>query len=305
MLNRPSGVAIDASRNIYFADIQNHRVRMINIITGIITTVAGNGYNSFTGDDILATTTALNRPNGVCLDTAGNLFIADTDNHRVRMVNKKTGIMTTVAGTGIRGYNGDLQQATSANMNSPVAVVVDASGNFYLSDYLNFRIRMVTKSTGIITTIVGNGDRGHAEVGKEATLTSILGCIALALNSVGDFIISDQGDNKVYQVKLLNQIAVTTSMPSDEPTSVPTAVPTCMPSAVPTSVPSGEPTSMPSAKPTCMPSAVPTSMPSGEPTCMPSAVPTSMPSAVPSCIDRKSTRLNSSHRNTSRMPSSA
>ena len=282
ILNRPAGIAIDASRNIYFTDILNHRVRMINIITGIITTVAGDGNNRFTGDDILATTTALNRPNGLCLDTAGNLFIADTNNHRIRMVNKKTGIITTVAGTGIQGYNGDLQQATSAHLNSPLVVLVDASGNLYISDTVNNRIRMVPKSTGIITTIVGNGYAAPAEEGKEATLSSILGCGGLALDSVGDLIVSDQGCSKVFKVKLLDQTAVQTSIPSAVPTPMPSAVPTSMPSAVSTSKPSAVPTSIPGVEPTSMPSAVSTSKPSAVSRSKPSAVPTSMPSAVTS-----------------------
>ena len=305
-MNYPLGIAFDASRNIYFSDYGNHRIRMINIITGIITTVAGNGNSVFNGDNVLASTASISYPRGICFDKAGNLYIADHGNHRIRMVTKNTGIITTVAGTGTQGYNGDLRKATSAHLNWPSDITFDASGNLYIADTFNYRIRMITMSTGNITTIVGNGLKGDVKEGEQATLTPITECFAVAVNSLGDFYVSDRGSNKVLHVKLRDGSTVPTSMPTNPttistpmpsrppavPTSTPTGVPTCTPSAVPTSIPSGEPTSIPSAVPTSAPSAVPTYKPSALPTCMPSAVPTcmpsgeptSMPSAIPTCM---------------------
>ena len=275
---RPFGVAIDASRNIYITDSGNFRIRMVNITTGIITTIAGNGINGFTGDNVLATTTGLSFASGICFDTTGNLFIADYYNNRIRMVNKNTSIITTVAGTGMKGFNGDYIPATSAYLNFPADIAVDALGNLYIADTFNFRIRMVTKTTGIITTIVGTGSRGSNINGIRATSANLSESYGVALTPLGDLYIAVTDKSTIKNVKLWNQ----TAMPSAVPTSMPSAVPISMPSAVPTSMPTGEPTSKPSIVPSSMPSAVPTSMPSAVPTSDCYSEPSSMPSAVPS-----------------------
>ena len=277
---RPFGVAIDASRNIYITDSGNYRIRMVNITTGIITTIAGNGINGFTGDNVLATTTGLSFASGICFDTAGNLFIADYYNNRIRMVNKNTSIITTVAGTGMKGFNGDYIPATSAYLNFPADIAVDALGNLYIADTFNFRIRMVTKTTGIITTIVGTGSRGSNINGIRATSANLSESYGVALTPLGDLYIAVTDKSTIKNVKLWNP----TAMPSAVPTSMPSAAPTSMLSVAPTSMPSIAPTSMPSAVPTSMPIIAPTSTPSAKPTSKPSAVPTSKPSAVPTFI---------------------
>ena len=174
------------------------------------------------------------------------------------MVDKYTGIITTVAGTGNENFNGDFIPATSANLNHPAHIAVDASGNLYIADTFHYRIRMVTKRTGIITTIVGTGEEGNNIDGMLATAAQLSESYSIALSSIGDLYIADKGNSKIQHGKFVN--------PTDPPTSMPSAVPTSMPSAVPTSMASAVPTSMPSAVPTSMPSAVPTSMPSAVPT---------------------------------------
>jgi sugar lactone lactonase YvrE len=139
--NTLRGVAVDAAGSLYIADPGNNRVRKV-ARNGIITTVAGNGSRGYSGDGGAATKAALNRPEGLGLDAAGNLYIADTQNNRIRKVDT-TGIIATVAGTGVAGYSGDGGAATSALLNSPCRVALDASGNLYLSDGSNNRIREV------------------------------------------------------------------------------------------------------------------------------------------------------------------
>src|SRR5204862_483092 len=137
-------VALDARGNLYIADYGNHRIRHVALAIGIITTVAGNGVLGFAGDGGAATSASLNSPVAVALDASGNLYVADQGNHRIRKVAAATGIITTVAGNGINGFAGDGGAATSASLNYPDRVALDASGNLYIADQRNNRIRKVT-----------------------------------------------------------------------------------------------------------------------------------------------------------------
>ncbi len=139
---RPKGVTFDSSGNMYIADAGNHRIRKMTA-GGVISTLAGNGTAAYSGDGSAATGAALNSPGGVAVDAAGNLFIADTLNHRVRKVTASTGVISTVAGTGLSGYNGDNIAATSATLYQPSGVAVDSLGNLYVSDTWNHRVRKV------------------------------------------------------------------------------------------------------------------------------------------------------------------
>ena len=157
VLNAPRMVLADASGNIYIADTTNNKIRMITASTGIITTIAGTGAGGSTGDGGLAKSALLNAPYGMALDASGNLYIGDKNNNKIRMITASTGIITTIAGTGVVGSTGDGGLATSALLNAPQGVTIDLSGNIYIADTANNRLRMITKSTGIITTIAGNG----------------------------------------------------------------------------------------------------------------------------------------------------
>src|SRR5437764_164967 len=123
----------------------------------IITTAAGNGTGALSGDGGPATSASLSQPYGVTADIAGNIFIADTANNRIRLVNMSTGIITTVAGNGIGGFSGDGGPATSATLNFPRGVGLESGGNIFIADASNHRIRVVNHNTGIITTIAGVG----------------------------------------------------------------------------------------------------------------------------------------------------
>ena len=282
-VNISYGLVPDAAGNLYITDSGANRIRLITGSSGIITTIAGDGVKGYNGDNIPAISASLSFSSGINLDEEENLYIADFDNHRIRLITKSTGIITTVAGTGVGGYNGDNILATSAFLNYPADVILDIGGNLYIADSENHRIRLVTTNTGIITTIVGTGVRGYNGDNILATSAFLNAPNGIVIDKFGLMYITDLVNSRIRAVTLwtTQPTKAPTSMPS---TSMPSAVPTSMPSAVPTSMPSAVPTSMPSAVPTSMPSAVPTSMPSAVPTSMPSAVPTSMPSAVPTLI---------------------
>ena len=125
-----------------------HRIRRVDVSTGIITTVAGNGVRGYLGDGVVATTTQLNAPNGVAVDAAGNLFIADSGNHRIRRVDAGTNFISTVAGNGTRGEGGEGGPATSAELFIPADVAVDVSGNLFIAGPFENRILRVDAGTG-------------------------------------------------------------------------------------------------------------------------------------------------------------
>ena len=150
LLNLPPGMAVDGSGNLYIADTQIHRIRKVDAM-GTITTIAGTGASGYSGDGGMATEASLNFPNGVALDSSGNLYITDWRNHRVRKVDT-SGTITTVAGNGEKGFSGDNGNAVDARLHFPRDIEVDGSGNLYIVDSRNDRIRKVDTS-GIITSL--------------------------------------------------------------------------------------------------------------------------------------------------------
>jgi sugar lactone lactonase YvrE len=190
----PSGVALDAWGTLYIADQRHNRIREVDT-NGIITTVAGIGSYGYSGDGATATNAALYWPGGVGLDALGNLFIADTDNSRIRKVDTN-GIITTVAGNGSLSDSGDGGAATNAGLNAPAGVALDVDGNLYIADASNNRIRKVD-TNGIITTVVGNGIAAYAGDGGALTNASLHGPMAVALDSAGNLYIADTSNNRV------------------------------------------------------------------------------------------------------------
>jgi sugar lactone lactonase YvrE len=159
-LDSPQGLALDANQNLYIADTHNHRIRKLSLATGTITTIAGAGSAGFDGDNGPATSAHLNLPTALALDANQNLYIADTQNHRIRKITVATGTITTIAGNGTQGFSGDNSAAISASIDSPTGLAIDTSNNLYLADTHNHRIRKITAATGKITTIAGTAAAG-------------------------------------------------------------------------------------------------------------------------------------------------
>ncbi len=202
-LNDPVGVAVDASGNLFIGDSSNNRVRKVST-NGIITTVAGNGNGDYSGDGGRATSAGVQNPWGVVVDSAGNLFIADDYNQRVRKVGTN-GIITTVAGNGIAGYSGDGGRAVLAELNYPSGVVVDTFGNLFIVDFDNDRIRRVD-TNGIITTVAGSSlptgynYGGYSGDGGAATSASLNVPFGEAVDSFGNLIIADTYNQRIRKV---------------------------------------------------------------------------------------------------------
>ena len=196
----PAGVVLDRAGNLYIADRGNHRIRKVDS-SGTITTFAGTGERGFGGDGRAAVAAQLSSPSGVATDGAGNLYIADRGNQRVRKVDF-LGVITTVAGTGERGFGGDGRPADQAQLTSPADVAVDVAGNLYIADRGNYRIRKVD-SSGTITTFAGSGELGFGGfVGDgfpadEAHLWSPYG---VAVDDAGNIYIADERHNRVRKV---------------------------------------------------------------------------------------------------------
>jgi hypothetical protein len=192
----PDGVAVDNKANVYVADTSNEVVRKIN--GGTITTIAGiGGINGYAGDGGPATNALLYNPEAVAVDPAGNVFIADYDNCRVREINATTGIINTVAGNGNCAFTGD-GVATDNGIEYPQGVAVDANDNLFISDYSN-RVRWVSPS-GIMTTIAGNGASNYYGDSGPATAAALNEPTGIVLDSSGDIFVSDYGNFRVREI---------------------------------------------------------------------------------------------------------
>jgi uncharacterized protein (TIGR03437 family) len=187
------GVTLDAAGNLYITDLNNCRVREVS--KGIVTTVAGNGTCGFGGDNGPAISASLNSPFGSgAVDSAGNLYIADSNNNRIRKVSN--GTITTVAGTGKAGFSGDNGPATSAQLSFPTGVATDSGGNLYIADQQNHRIRKV--SDGTITTVAGNGVVNGGTGDNGPATTAALGYpTGVAVDAAGNLYIADSTVRKV------------------------------------------------------------------------------------------------------------
>jgi uncharacterized protein (TIGR03437 family) len=196
----PYCVAVDGSGNLYIADYSNSVIRKVTAATGIITTVAGNGTHGYSGDGGPATGAQLWFPTGVAVDGSGNLYIADSTNNRIRKVTAATGIISTVAGNGTPGFSGDGGLATSAMLSNPEQAAMDGSGNIYIADNGNCRVRKVTAATGIITTLAGNGGCSYSGDGGPATSAQLSIPGGVAVDGFGNLYIADFSFDRIRMV---------------------------------------------------------------------------------------------------------
>ena len=194
-LDAPTGIAIDFESNIYFADGTidgKDRVRRVDGKTGVITTVAGNGTQGFSGDGGPAILAQLSSLGGLATDHLGNLYIADSFNSRIRMISISSGAIATVAGNGTKGFFGDGGLARDASLDNPLSVAIDRAGNLFIADSNNFRIRKVSSTTGIVSTVGdGSWDYGDANHGFPC---------ALAVDGEGILWVADAGISGVRQI---------------------------------------------------------------------------------------------------------
>ena len=198
MLGLPEGVAMDREGNVYIADTENQRIRKVDV-HGIITTIAGVGTAGESGDGGSALSAQLNFPRGLAVDSAGNVYIADSENNRIRKV-ATNGVITTVAGNGVYAYGGDGGAATNASLQAPSGVAVDSAGHVYIADRYNNRIRKVDV-TGTITTLAGNGNFGYSGDGGAATNATLNYPFAVAVDWVGRVYISDTENTRIRRVE--------------------------------------------------------------------------------------------------------
>ena len=190
-LSRPWGVATDSAGNVYVADYLNHAVRKIETGTGIITTLAGLvGERSYGGDGGPATEARLFVPSDVATHSGGNVYVADSGNHRIRKIDA-TGTITTIGGSGERGYGGDGGSAIEAQLQSPQGVATDSAGNVYVVDSGNYRVRKVQADSGAITTIAGNGSRTDGWVGGPAEEAKFVSLRSIAVDGSGTLFFAD------------------------------------------------------------------------------------------------------------------
>ena len=199
MLSYPRGVALDAAGNLYIADTANHRIRMVST-NGIIITVAGNGTRGYAGDGGTATKASLYYPSGVALDVFGDLYVADSSNSRIRKV-VRYGIITTVTGNGTGGFSGDGGAAINASLGGPLGVALDDLGNLYIADTVNNRIRIVD-SSGVITTLAGNGNGTYWGDGSPAGNASLNGPVGVGFAASGSLYIADTVNNRIRKVPI-------------------------------------------------------------------------------------------------------
>lgn len=217
-LNLPAGVALDGAGNMYIADSAHNRIRkVLAAAPHTISTIAGNGNPTYTGDGDDAKDATLNTPTGVAVDGAGNIYIADSGNNVIRKIDP-TGTITTIAGNGQVGDSshndvGDGGPAKAANLNQPWGVTVDPAGNLYIADTLNHRIRMVDLNTKLISTVAGkgtintNGSGAYSGDGGLATLAELNHPFAVAFDATGNMFIPDAGNNRIRKVDTTGTIS--------------------------------------------------------------------------------------------------
>ncbi len=200
-ISSPNGIWVDAPGNIYICDQYTHHIRKVNS-AGIISTIAGSGGSGYTGDGGAATLATMTRPDNVCVDVSGNVYFSDFDNNVVRKVST-TGIITTYAGNGIGGFSGDGGQATAAKLHGAANIQFDLSGNCYIADATNNRIRKITPA-GIISTIAGTGTAGFSGDGGPALSAQLNNVNLTCPDAYGNIYVGDMFNNRLRKIVYSN-----------------------------------------------------------------------------------------------------
>jgi len=197
LLNFPTALVVDRAGHLYIADTLNHRVRRVDAVTGVITTVAGLGQPRCSGDGGLAVDAGLNEPAALAVSDGGVLYIADQNNNRVRAVDLATGVINTVAGTGLAEYNGDGVAATETGLAGPGGLALALDGTLFIADSFNGRIRVMDRGTGLIRTVAGNGGEYRYQGPDESHSTSLSRPSGIALDDEGNLYFTDSDNHLV------------------------------------------------------------------------------------------------------------
>ena len=205
-------------------------MRKVTVSTGVITTIAGTGSSTYGGDNGAATSASLVFPAGVAVDSSGNIFIAEYSSHRIRKVTVSTGIITTVAGTGTASYSGDNGPATSATLQNPHSIDIDSFGNLCIADRYNHRVRKLTVSTGVMTTVAGTGTASSTGDGAAATSAAVNAPVYCRFDSADNLYITEYNDNGAGN-RVRKVFTVTTGIPTAAPSYAPTYTPTDAPTS--------------------------------------------------------------------------
>lgn len=204
-LGNPYGLTIGPDGALYVCEIDTHRVRRIDSATGQISTVAGTGELGNTGDAGPATDAQLNEPYEVRFDRAGDLYFVDMRSAVIRKVDRSSGVISTVAGTGEAGFSGDVGPAAEAQFNQPHSIAFDAQDNLYVADIGNNRIRRIDRATGIISTFAGTGERVTAPDGSPVSGSPLNGPRTMAFDQKGDLYLALREGNAVYRIDMQTQ----------------------------------------------------------------------------------------------------
>ncbi|MBS0265358.1 MAG: hypothetical protein JSS02_25715 [Planctomycetes bacterium] len=201
-IGEPFGLTLGPDGALYVCSVSSHCVRRIDLRTNVITTVAGSGRRGYAGDGGPATAALCNEPYEVRFDAEGNMFFVEMQNHLIRRVDRATGEISTIAGTGQAGYSGDGGPATKAEFKSPHSIALDGAGGLYVADIGNHRVRRIDLKSGIVETFAGDGKNRSTPDGAPVAGTSVNGPRALDFDSQGQMFLALREGNAVYRVDL-------------------------------------------------------------------------------------------------------
>jgi hypothetical protein len=199
-VNNPYGLLIGPDRGLYFCDLDNQRIRRFDFKTRTMRTIAGNGEKAYAGDGGPATAGSLNMPHEIQFDARGTLYIAERANHVVRKVDAKTGVISTLAGTGVAGFSGDGGPAFRAQLRQPHSIAIDGRGRLLICDIGNHRIRQVDLATGVIDAFAGTGERQSTPDGAPLKGTPLNGPRTIALDESGNLYLALREGNAIYRI---------------------------------------------------------------------------------------------------------